>query len=121
MRYTEEWYSFEMPERWRGLVGVRKKSSRVDLILLQEETPGCSGLLVGLKCLKRKVSKTDEYTELLGYLSREDGERRFLYAIYGREGVVSEENEDLYWRLRDQLCLVFESLCPAERCCWRSA
>ena len=121
MRYTEEWYSFEMPERWRGLVGVRKKSSRVDLILLQEETPGCSGLLVSLKCLKRKVSKTDEYTELLGCLSREDGERRFLYAIYGREGVVSEENEDLYWRLRDQLCLAFESLCPAESCCWRSA
>ena len=27
---------------------------------------------------------------------------------------VVGENEDLYWRLRDQLCLVFESIRPAE-------
>ncbi len=114
MRITEKWYSFEMPERWRDLVGVRKKNNRVDLILLREESPDCSGLLASLKCLKRKVSKTDEYTELLGSLSCTDGERRFLYAVYGREGAVSEENEDLYWRLRDQLCLVFESIRPAE-------
>ena len=64
--------------------------------------------------------KIDDYTELLGSLRRTDGERRFLYAVYGRTGAVSEENEDLYWRLRDQLCLVFESLCPAERCIWQA-
>ncbi len=120
LRITEDWYSFELPERWRELVGVRKRGNRVDLILLWEDSPGCSGLLASLKCLKRKASKTDEYTEPLGCLSREDGELRFLYAVYGREGVVSEENEDLYWRLRDQLCLVFESIRPAERCCWRN-
>ena len=120
MRITEEWYSFEIPERWKDLAGVRKKNNRVDLILLREEAPGCSGLLVSLKCLKRKAAKTDEYTELLGCFCREDGERRFLYAMYGREGVVCEENEDLYWRLRDQLCLVFESLCPAEGCSWQT-
>ncbi len=114
MRINEDWYSFELPERWRELVGVRKKNNRVDLILLREDSPGCSGLLASLKCLKRKVSKTDEYTELLESLSHGDGERRFLYAVYGQEGVVSEENEDLYWRVRDQLCLVFESICHAE-------
>ena len=37
-------------------------------MLLWEEEPGCSGLLVSLKCLKRKKSKPDEYTELLGIL-----------------------------------------------------
>ena len=120
MRITEDWYSFELPERWKELVGVRKKSSRAELVLLREESPGCSGLLVSLKCFKRKMSKPDEYTELLGSLRRADGERRFLYAVYGRESAVSEENEDLYWRLRDQLCLVFESLCPAERCIWQA-
>ena len=118
MRITEDWYSFELPERWRGLVEVRKRSRRVDLVLLCEESPGCSGLLASLKCLKHKVSKPDEYTELLGSLHRADGEGRFLYAVYGREGTVSEENEDLYWRLRDQLCLVFESLCPADGLSW---
>ena len=120
MRITEDWYSFELPARWRGLVGVRKRSHRVDLVLLREEAPGCSGLLASLKCLKRKTSKPDEYTELLGSLRRADGESRFLYAVYGREGAVSEENEDLYWRLRDQLCLVFENLRPAERCSWQA-
>ena len=90
----------------------------MDLVLLCEESPGCSGLLASLKCLKHKVSKPDEYTELLGSLHRADGESRFLYAVYGREGTVSEENEDLYWRLRDQLCLVFESLCPADGLSW---
>ncbi len=118
MRITEDWYSFELPEHWRGLVEVRKRSRRVDLVLLCEESPGCSGLLASLKCLKHKVSKPDEYTELLGSLHRADGEGRFLYAVYGREGTVSEENEDLYWRLRDQLCLAFESLCPADGLSW---
>ena len=114
MIITEDWYSFELPEHWRELVGVWKKGKQVDLILLREDFPGCSGLLASLKCLKRKVSKPDEYTELLRSFCRADGERRFLYAVYGREGVVSEENEDLYWRLRDQLCLVFASICPVE-------
>ena len=120
MRITEYWYSFELPERWRELVGVRKRSRRVDLILRCEESPGCSGLLVSFKCLKHQASKPDDYTELLGSLRRTDGERRFLYAVYGRKGAVSEENEDLYWRLRDQLCLVFESLCPADGCIWQA-
>ena len=114
MEITEDWYSFELPEHWRELVGVRNRGNRVDLILLREGSPGCSGLLASLKCLKHKSSKPDEHTELLRSLSRGAGERRFLYAVYGREGVVSEENEDLYWRLRDQLCLVFESIRPAE-------
>ena len=112
MRITEEQYTFELPERWNGLVGVRKRDRRVDLVLLGEEEPGCSGLLVSLKCLKRKISKPDEYTELLGMLDGEDGQHRYLYAVYGREGAVSEMNEDLYWRLRDQLWKVYESIRP---------
>ncbi len=114
MRITEELYSFETPERWTGLVGVRKKGHRTDFVLRCEEDPSRSGLLASIKCLKRRIAKPDEYTELLGRLTGPDGECRFLYAAYGREGAVSEENEDLYWRLRDQLCLAFDSLKPGE-------
>ncbi len=121
MKITEGRYSFEIPERWKELVGAKKKSSRIDLILLWEEEPGCSGLLVSLKCLKRKKSKPDEYTELLGTLSREDGTCSYLYAVHGQEGAVSEKNEDLYWRLRDQLWMVFESLSPEEGYSWQPA
>lgn len=114
MKIAQDMYSFEIPDRWKGLVGVIRKGNRVDLVLLWEEDPNCRGLLVSLKCLKHKRAKPDEYTELLGKLSDENGEHRYLYASYGREGVVSEVNEDLYWRLRDQLCLVFDSLRPTE-------
>ena len=120
MRITEDQYSFELPERWKELVGVQKKKRRTDLVLLWEEEPGCSGLLVSLKCLKRKTARPDVYTEFLGRLSREDGARFFLYAVYGREGAVSEANEDLYWRLRDQLWKVFESILPAEGYSWQA-
>ena len=98
MRITEDWYSFELPEHWRGLVGIRKRSRRVDLVLLCEESPGCSGLLASLKCLKHKVSKPDEYTELLGSLRRTDGERRFLYAVYGREEEQYHSRKEMSYR-----------------------
>ncbi len=120
MKIIEDMYSFEMPERWGDLVGVRRRGSRADLVLLREEEPGCEGLLVSLKCLKRRKAKPDEYTELLGILSGGEGERRYLYAAYGQEGTVSEVNEDLYWRLRDQLWTVFESIRPAEGYGWES-
>ena len=118
MKIIEEMYSFEMPDRWKDPVGVRHKGNHADLVLLWEEEPGCEGLLVRLKCLKRRKTKPDEYTELLGKLSGKDGERRYLYAAYGREGTVSEVNEDLYWRLRDQLWMVFDSIRPAEGYDW---
>ncbi len=121
MKITEEKYSFGIPERWHELVGARKRTSRTDLVLLWEEEPGCSGLLVSLKCLKRKKSKLDEFTEFLGTLSSKDGTHWFLYAAYGQEGAVSEANEDLYWRLRDQLWMVFESLSPEEGYSWQPA
>lgn len=114
MQIITEYYSFELPERWRDLVSVVKKSRRVDLVLLWEEDTGCSGLLASLKCLKRRISRPDEYTEFLCKLSYESGEDRYIYAAYGREGAVSEENEDLYWRLRDQLWMVFESIRKVE-------
>ena len=120
MRYSLDRYSFELPDKWKGLAGVRKRGKRADIILLTEEDPACSGLLVTLKCVKRKAAKTDEYTELLGRLSDKNGENRFLYAVYGKEGSVSEENEDLYWRLRDRLWQVFESICPLEGYCWNA-
>jgi hypothetical protein len=107
-------YSFEIPERWKGLVSVRKKGSRTDFVLLREDDPSCSGLLASIKCLKRRIANLDDYTEYLGRLTGPEGECRFLYAAYGREGAFSEENEDLYWRLRDQLCLVFDSLKAGE-------
>ena len=118
MRFAQDMYSFELPDRWDGLVGVLRRGSCVDLVLLWEEDPKCRGLLVSLKCLKHRKAKPDAYTELLGELRSEDGERRYLYAAYGREGTVSEDNEDLYWRLRDQLCLVFDSLRPTEGYVW---
>ncbi len=114
MRNTKELYSFEIPKRWSGLVGVRKKSCRTDFILLCEEDPSCSGLLASIRCLKRRITKLDDYTEYLGRIDGPDGECRYLYVSYGREGSVSGENEDLYWRLRDQLCLVFDSLQPGD-------
>ncbi|MBO4869422.1 MAG: hypothetical protein J5585_06885 [Clostridia bacterium] len=114
MRITEELYSFEIPERWQGLVGIRQKGYRTDFVLLREENPSCSGLLASIKCLKRRIAKPDEYTELLGILTGTGRQYRFLYAVHGREGAISEENENLYWRLRDQLCLVFESLRPGD-------
>ena len=120
MRIVQDMYSFEMPDRWKDLVGVIRKGNRVDLVLLWEEAPGCRGRLVSLKCLKHRKTKPDEYTELLGKLSGENGERRYLYAAYGWEGTVSEVNEDLYWRLRDQLWLVFDSLRPTEGYGWES-
>ena len=120
MRIAEDMYSFEMPDRWKDLVGVIRKGDRVDLVLLREEDPNRRGLLVSLKCLKHRRAKPDEYTEFLGKLSGEDGEHRYLYAAYGREGTVCEVNEDLYWRLRDQLCLVFDSLRPTEKYAWET-
>ena len=113
MLFKTDYYTFELPQRWEGMVGVKKKNNHVDIVLLWEEEPGCSGLLVRLKCLKRRKVKPDEYTELLGQLTDENGENRWLYAEYGREGAVSELNEDLYWRLRDQLWQVLESISPA--------
>ena len=74
MRIVEDMYSFEMPDRWKDLVGAIRKSNRMDLVLLWEEDPNCRGLLVSLKCLKHRKAKPDEYTELLGKLSGENGE-----------------------------------------------
>ncbi|MBP5153548.1 MAG: hypothetical protein ILP12_00880 [Lachnospiraceae bacterium] len=120
MRITADGYSFEIPDKWKDLAGARRKGRRTDLVLLWEEEPGCSGLLASLRCRKRRISRPDEYTELLGRLTGADGEVRYLYAVYGREGCVSEANEDLYWRLRDQLWKVFESVQPAEGCVWQA-
>lgn len=112
MKICADCFDFELPERWKDLVGVKRKGAWTDLCLLWEENPGCSGLLVRLKCLKRKAARLDEYTEYLGRIRVSDGKTRFLYASYGQEGCVSEDNEDLYWRLRDQLWMVFESIRP---------
>ena len=95
MQTETKWFSFSLPDRWNSLVGVKKTRCRVDLILLREEDPACSGLLASLKCVGRRIVKPDEYTELLGTLPAGNGEVRYLYVIYGREGAVSEENEDL--------------------------
>lgn len=120
MKITADRYSFEIPEHWKELVGVRKRGRRVDIYLLREEDPDCSGLLVSLKCLKREVSKPDAYTELRGRLIGAEEETWLLYAVYGQEGAVSEENEDLYWRIRDQLWMVFDGLRPAEGYRWQT-
>ncbi len=120
MLISADKYCFEIPERWKEIVGARKRGRHVDVVLLWEENPGCSGLLVRLRCLKRRIRTPDDYTELLGTLSC--GENTFfLYAAYGKEGSVSEENEDLYWRLRDQLYLIFDSITPLSGCQWQRA
>lgn len=111
-------FFFELPGKMKGLVGTRKKGNRTEFFLRCETNPGCSGLLMCIKCLKRKLPMPDEYTELLGSLRSADGETRLLYVVYGREGAVSEENEDLYWRLRDRLWQVLESIAPAEGWEW---
>ncbi len=45
MKIAQNMYSFEIPDRWKGLVGVIRKGNRVDLVLLWEEDPNCRGLL----------------------------------------------------------------------------
>ena len=121
MRIETKEYAFELPERWKGLVGVKKTKNRTNLVLLREEDPACSGLLLSLKCVRRRIPAPDAYTEFLGRLSAGDGTSRFLYAVYGREGAVSEVNEDLYWRVRDRDWELFESICPAEGFLWQPA
>ena len=112
MKISSERYSFEIPDKWKEMVGAKTKGNRTDIVLLWDEEYGCSGLMVSLRCLKRKKNAPDEYTELIGTLTGESGGKWFLYAVYGQEGAVSEANEDLYWRLRDQLWKVFESIRP---------
>ena len=58
MRRSAGLYSFDLPDKWKGMVGTKKKGNRTDFVLLWEE--------------------------------------------------------DLYWRLRDQLWMVLESIVPAE-------
>ena len=113
MRFSTELYDFELPDKWNGIVGVKKRGRNADIVILREKGSGHSGLLAGLRCLKRKASKPDDGKELIGTLTDGDGGTLYLYAVYGREGSVGEENEDLYWRLRDRLRQVFESIRPA--------
>ena len=116
MRFSTELYYFDLPGKWDGIVGVKKRGRTADIVLLWEKGTGHSGLLASLRCLKRKASKRDDDKELLGTLTDCDGGTFYLYAAYGREGSVSEENEDLYWRLRDRLWQIFESIRPAGGC-----
>ncbi len=118
MLILEEMFSFVLPDKWKDLVGAIKKSGLTNLILLSEKGSGKSGLLVSLKSLKHQKTKEDEYSELLGILIKGE-QKRYLYAVYGKEGCVSEKNEDLYWRLRDQLWMVFDSISALEGCSWQ--
>ena len=118
MKILTEWYRFEIPDKWNDLVKARKKKSRVDLVLAWDEELGYSGRLVSLRCLKRKITGDDENTELLGNITGESGDKRYLYATYGKEGDVSEDNEDLYFRLVDQLWRIYESIEPANGYSW---
>lgn len=65
MKYSGERYSFEIPDRFKDLIGVKR------------------------------------------------GPRR--------EGAVSEMNEDLYWRLRDRLWSIFDSIEAADGYSWEKA
>ena len=110
MKYSGEQYSFEIPDRFKDLVGVKRGPRRADIVLLAEDAPACSGILVSLRCRLTRIVRPDDITELLGTLTESAAGgngcgpgRFFLYAAYGREGAVSEMNEDLYWRLRDRL------------------
>ena len=119
MQITLKEYSFDVPERLKDLISVRRKARYTDVVLSWEEGSGYSGLLVRLKCLKRRISELDDFTEYLGTLIDEEGRKLHLYAAYGQEGCVSEENEDLYWRVRDQLYMIFDSITPSEGYSWQ--
>lgn len=130
----------------KDLIGVKRGPRRADIVLLAEADPACSGILVSLRCRRTKIRRPDDCTELLGTLKRSassdasvrrpdaipvsgtasdgaaDGPARlFVYAVYGREGAVSEMNEDLYWRLRDRLWQVFDSIEAADGYSWEKA
>ena len=140
MKYSGERYSFEIPDRFKDLIGVKRGPRRADIVLLAEDDPACSGILVSLRCRRTRIRRLDDFTEFLGTLtgsagaqpdpgappSARDGNgggpgRFFLYAAYGREGAVSEMNEDLYWRLRDRLWQVFDSIEAADGYSWEKA
>ena len=146
MKYSGERYSFEIPDRFKDLIGVKRGPRRADIVLLAEDDPACCGILVSLRCRRTRIRRPDDCTELLGTLKRSassdasvrrpdalpvsgaasdgaaDGPARlFVYAVYGREGAVSEMNEDLYWRLRDRLWSVFDSIEAADGYSWEKA
>ena len=140
MKYSGEQFSFEIPDRFKDLIGVKRGPRRADIVLLAEDAPACSGILVSLRCRRTRIRRPDDFTELLGTLTGSDGvqpdhgappsardgngcapARIFLYAAYGRDGAVSEMNEDLYWRLRDRLWSVFDSIEPAPGYKWEKA
>lgn len=128
MKYSGEQYSFEIPDRFKDLIGVKRGPRRADIVLLSEDDPACSGILVSLRCRRTRIRRPDDFTELLGTLTGSDAGgngggpgRFFLYAAYGREGAVSEMNEDLYWRLRDRLWSIFDSIEAADGYSWEKA
>ena len=67
MRFSAGRYFFEIPDKWKDIAGVRRKGARVDIVLLWEEEPGCSGLLASLKCLKRKIARPDGWDMPTGF------------------------------------------------------
>ena len=110
-------YSFELPDSWAKLAEGRESRNRV-AILLPEDDRTHSGLLVTLKTLRRRDPAADER---LGRLTAASGEAWELLAFYGTEGACSEENEDLYWRARDQLWMVYRSIRPAVGFRWEAS
>ncbi len=117
MLYEADGYSFELPDRWEGIVGVVQNRLGVTFKLLWEKGRKHNGVLATLKKVKRpEAVKRDN--EQLGVLTDPSGESRVLVAVFGREGACSEDNADLYWRLFDRLYSVYKSIRPAEGYSW---
>ena len=115
MRIDTKRFSFELPDRFKDIVGVAEKRGGVVFRLLWEEER--SGVIVTIKALKRMPNRGD--SELLGVIAGPDDEERLLIAVYGEEGACSEENEELYFRVRDRLYGVYKSITPAPGYSWR--
>ena len=119
MKFETKQYSFEIPEKWKDIVGAEEKENGVILKLLREDNPSHDGILVTLKTVKDKKSITGEF-EQVGKLISNTGEVDYLFAIFGHEGACSEENEELFFRILDQLFKVYQTIQPANGYSWEA-
>ena len=121
MQYEAEGYSFEIPDSWKKVVGIKKTKNKVIIRELLETEPEYSGIVATLKTVKRKKTCVPDVCEQLGTLTSPSGETFYLFAEYGRENSCSEEASDLYWRLMDKMYTVFKSIHAAAGYSWEAS
>jgi len=117
MQFETKQYSFEIPEKWKDIVGIEINENEVIFRLLWEDNPIHDGIIVTLKTVQDRNSISGD-VEQLGKLTSNTGEVYYLFSIFGHEGAFSEENEELFWRLSDKLFNVYRTIQPLNGYSW---